>query len=429
MIKEKKISVPNYKIGVEIAQYLKEKEKSIYVENKLLRYKDGKKIYNLIEENPKIEKINFKTIPVENKRVQIINEIRQLREVANNYKYISVDEDLISIFQDEFGYVECKKYSDTKEGKRWLKIFSSSENMCELEKLKSLEIFKREKEYKNVFFSYIEKNYLEHPLKEVYKSFFNEEPEYVPQALDANFHETIYVDVVTKDKMIVSKALLKYMDEKTLYIGRKENVGAKNQIIYNPEFAGYPEFETSELTVLVDGYYQEKQSLQGNIARVYCMQKGLSSNESSFYTNYKRYLKNLLYKLCIKKESVNFEERFKIDQDFYKLLVKTKKIIANFEAFLAQKQLKNIKKDAFFNQIRWDFYSIEDQTAIDIATSKNQMKEFLFKKKYCIAKYWLISEEGSINIEQEEEYPRGKKTEQTLEDDLFYWTNTNFICK
>lgn len=426
MIKNKVIITPNYKIGIEIALYLKESSKTIYVNRKKIEYKRDQKIYELIEEEEEILEsilINLEPNICKTPNILRINNIIDLINEAKQYKYIAPSEELKSIFKESFGYVESQKYCESKEGKRWLILHELMiTKMCDLTTLKTLDAYNKNKIWQDEFCDYVEFD-LNMNIENMYEEIFQKKPNYIVKTINNKFYELINIEIQEKESMIVDKSLLKYIEEDVLYIGQTEYEGAKNQIIYDPKFVGYTEFEKKNLEVNPKGYYQEKEYANGNISRVYAMQKGLSSNEYNFYAKYKKYLKELIYKICIKKEDINWKNKFKLDHEFYKLLVKTENILNQFELFQKEKEVKNLKQNAYYNEVKWDFYSLENQIAIDISTSKFSLKDLYAKKKYCTTNYYIITENEFLLIENYEELEEKIKTEHIFEDDLTYWNN------
>lgn len=428
-----RISVPNYKIGIEIALYCKNISKDIYVQNQVLRYQKDRFLYSLEEDlSPLPYSIDFSLLNVENPNIRVVTSIKEIQDVALNYNYIVVDEDLHSLFV-EFDSVKCGRYSESKEGRRWLKIHSGYQGFASINTLKSLEVLKEEKLYKDVFFEFIKIDYNSLDLEEVYYDFFKEKPLFVPKTLDTSYFDLFYVDIGQSQKRIVDKALIKCIDEPVLYVGKERVEWASEQVLFRPSFNGYKAFTSVVYELRAVGYNQQKQALKGDGSKLYAIQKGLFSNEYNFYGAYRRYLKDLVYKICVQQMGADFESDFKIGNDFVRLLFKTKKIIANFESFLSQKMIKNeqktIKKDVFFNQIRWDFYSLDSMICIDIASSVTQEKELLFKGRFAVCDYYIVSENGFVLVEKDAEFKILPNQDGLLEEDLFSWEDPVFNVK
>lgn len=428
-----RISVPNYKIGIEIALYCKNISKDIYVQNRVLRYQKDRFLYSLEEDlSPLPCSIDFSLLNVENPNIRVVTAIKEIQDVALNYNYIVVDEDLHSLFM-AFDSVKCGRYSESKEGRRWFKIHSGRQGLASINTLKSLEALKEEKLYKDVFFEFVKIDYNSLDLEEVYYDFFKEKPLFVPKTLDASYFDLFYVDIGKSQKRIVDKALIKFIDEPVLYVGKEQVEWASEQVLFRPSFNGYKAFASVTYELRAVGYNQQRQALKGDGSKLYATQKGLFSNEYNFYGAYRRYLKDLIYKICVQQMSVDFENDFKIGNDFVRLLFKTKKIIANFESFLSQKMSKNeqktIKKDVFFNQIRWDFYSLDSMICIDIASSASQEKELLFKGRFAVCDYYIVSENGFVLVEKDAEFKILPNPDGLLEEDLFSWEDPMFDVK
>ncbi|WP_342262123.1 hypothetical protein [Alphaproteobacteria bacterium endosymbiont of Tiliacea citrago] len=484
--KHNSIFVSSYKIGIERLVYLKnftqnsnltEDETYVFRNDEYIKYQNNysKKIYYSkkileLDNNEKEESscVLNNDIIIENselrKNIKNITSLKELKKECLKHKYILVEQELKSIFEDDFGYVTCNKYSETKEGKRWFQIHSIRHPVSELEKLKALAIFKKNYSYNKEFLSYIETNFDQKTPKELYEMFFEEVPILNVVELNSDFYDAFYINVNLKERMMFDPEVFHCLDtdsqNQSIYVGRQENSTVQNQIIYNPKFLGYPEFPSPTVEVVFfpkdvnmksnkfkstldstienksmqktifnqnkldsinlqdqykvsfsfdnsrdnfevncDGYYDLINLYNNDLIKIYESHFNLFSNQGNFYKNYKKFLNELLYKICIKKEQIEFADKFKIDSDFFQLLNKTNQILAVFDQFLAKKHIKNIKKDAFLNKIRWDFYSLESNIAIDIATSKDNLDKHDFKKNWCLAKeYWVITEEEEVFI-------------------------------
>lgn len=421
-----KILSSNYKIAIEFSSYLNVTECFIWNDGLCLHYKLGSRIFSpfCMEEASEFKEISFCTKKLSEKSIVFIDDFFKLREYAKNYKFIAVEPQLRSVFFD-WGQVECLKYSESKEGRRWLKLFELAQFPVELNDLRSMEVFKSYKDHSHCFFSYLNVFLNFKNKKDLYVQYFCEEPSYVPEKLDDKFFQLYYVDVILKDNLMVDPALIPYIEEDVLYVGCEVHEQACNQVIYSPQFMGYSEFvDMSFSDVKANDYYEEKYLSKGLASKVIARRLKLYSNEPNFYGDYKKYVKNLLNRIVLQREVFNWEDDFKIDSQFFSLLEKTKNILMNFQKLILDRSL-DLVQNGVFQDLRYDFCDYKQGVFVDIVISQVIADYVYFKKKYMPCEYYVVNADNFTLIEFKE-MKNYKKIESVLEDDLFSWVNLYF---
>lgn len=436
---------PNYKIGIGFSHLLGASEYQFLVQEKLLSYKVNQKVYVLEAASELAVPVvsfdsNITNIPA---NVLNIDDLFQLREFARQYKYIALDDDLLGLLYG-FGQVDVCPYWQSREGRMWRHIMNLFAPMVQLGTLSNLDAINfTQKLYEAEFFEYIPSEKVFAMLqakipalpvdyaeiqnnydlkKKLYFFFFNKEPEYVPASLRWS-SDLLWVDVQSSSSMIIDKSLLQYVREDSLYIGNDLVSDAMTQVRYCPRYMGYNAFPSFSLSLEVkeaENFVEEKNQKQGLLTKLYARQHGLSSNEYSLHIKYKKYVVNLLADYINNYELSNWDDAFKINKDFLKLLEKTRRILNVFCAFLKEKRIKSLKKCVFFNNIWWDFYSEQDMCLVDIITANTQIDSCYLKKKYCLVDYYLVTDSKILLIDCAKEC-KCSMVAPVLEDDLFGW--------